>query len=165
MRHRKILYIVSLLYFSCESVPETVQKSDTSVTEEPLQSETYMYYAFAKDIPLGSNLIESDLKYYSYYGQFIDGKLLDFYTAEYPGFSFLNRKPSSVVLEYRNGILVRKRYSFDQDIFEILDSYFLKKINYKLKDGTRVIGLNFPYKKWTYNRVPPFYLYESITNY
>ena len=88
MRLSRILYIVGLLYFSCESAPEIVQKSDTSIIEEPLQSETYMYYAFAKDIPLGSNLIESDLKYYSYYGQFVDGKLLDFYTAEYPGFSF-----------------------------------------------------------------------------
>jgi hypothetical protein len=165
MNRHSVLFILVLICFSCETTPEIAQEFDNSQTEEEVRSEPYMYNLFAKDVPLCSNLVDTDLKYYDHYGQFLDGDTLDFYTADYPGFSFLNVQPSSIVLEYRNGILVRKRYSFDHDIFETLNSYYFKKINYMVKDDTKVIGLNFTTKKLTYNRVSPFFLYETSKDY
>lgn len=165
LQTHSILFCLALLFLSCEPSPEIVQEIENFETDKVAKSEPYMFNLFAKDVQLGSALIDADLKYYHHYGQFIDGDLLDFYTADYPGFNFLNTQPSSVVLEYRNGVLVRKRYSFDQDIFETLNSYYLKRINYKVKDGVNVIRLNFATKKITYNRVPPFFLYEVTKDY
>lgn len=157
--------LVSLLmqvFISCNesSVPSADISNKESIQVSSTQANVFNF--LAKDVPLGARIELSTLDHYNYYGQFLDDGLLDFYTAEYPGFVILSETPETVVLEYNNGILVQKRYSFTNDIFERLNDKFLKHKGIKIKEETKIINMNFTTKRWKYIRIPPYFLYETI---
>lgn len=159
----KLVYLfwVTLLLWSCQEPQRGFKYVDElKIFPKALQSKSNNL--LIKDIPLGTDLLASDLKFYSYYGQFIDNNLLDFYTAENPEFRFLDIKPESLVLEYHDGVLTRKRYRFEQDIFGKIESQYLKRTKIKIDESIKVINIKFKNKIITYHRSAPFFPYEKL---
>jgi len=138
---------------------ENIHKSDT-VRVASVQPPAFNF--LAKDIQIGTPLNPAELKHYNYYGQFEDGAFLDFYIADYPGFTFLSESPSNIILEYRDGILIQKRYRFDRDIFATIHEHYLKRQKITIGNEPKIINLHFKNKRLIYHRKTPYLLYETI---
>jgi hypothetical protein len=113
------------------------------------------------DIPLGASLASLDLEKYESYGEFVDNHFLDFYYVDNPTCPPLGIHSKQLMLYFSDGLLIRKRYMFENDVIADIENKFLKNTHYSVPDGMKQLNLKFKTKQLSYVRSSGFFLYES----
>ena len=118
-----------------------------------------------RDIPLGSPVmaIGIGLEDYKCYGQFLNGRVLDVYFLYHPNVKVYGIHPDRVILYFVDGLLVKKKYNFENDIFnELLEHIKLKDNPSPSVLNSKSLTIRFKSKMLKYSRGSEFSLVERL---
>jgi hypothetical protein len=98
---------------------------------------------------------------FSLYGEFVDDAVLDFYTLQPSHYVFLGKRVKKITLYFTNGYLIKKRYSFDQDIFINPTFMIASGKKQEFERGTDLL-IKYKGRKFRYERRDAFHLVEEL---
>lgn len=157
------IILIALNFFSCTTV---TQRNDQSVeTLTHVQKHFTINSKEIKDIPLGSPVmaIGIGLEDYKCYGQFLNGRVLDVYFLYHPNVKVYGIHPDRVILYFVDGLLVKKKYNFENDILnELLEHIKLKNNPSPLVLNSKSLTIRFRNKMLKYSRESEFSLVERL---
>ena len=122
------LILIALNLSGCSKLTErNGQIRNEQRTEILIQDQLASNTKEIRDIPLGSPVMAIGLEDYKCYGQFLNGHVLDFYFLYHPNVKIYGINPDYVLLYFVDGILIKKKYTFENDIFkQLLEQIKLK---------------------------------------
>ncbi len=162
MNFIKIFVVSALLMIHISCREKSILEREENKTESTSIQKNKLKTDRLADIPLGSTLASLDLDHYESYGEFIGNHFLDFYYIDNPTYPPLGINSKQLMLYFSDGLLIKKRYTFENDIVADIENKFLKEENYVIPKGMKRLNLTFKTKSLSYVRGDSFMLYESL---
>ena len=162
------LILIALKLSGCSKLTErNWQIGNEQVTESLRQDQQHIAIntKAVRDIPLGSPVmaIGIGLEDYKCYGQFLNGRVLDIYFLYHPNVKVYGIHPDRIILYYMDGLLVKKKYNFENDIFnELLEHIKLKDNPSPSVLNSKSLTIRFRNKMLKYSRGSEFSLVERL---
>lgn len=157
------IILISLNLFGCNRVKQRNDQSAETLTQ--VQKHFTINPKEIKDIALGSPVmaIGIGLEDYKCYGQFLNGRVLDVYFLYHPNVKVYGIHPDRVILYFVDGLLVKKKYNFENDIFnELLEHIKLKDNPSPSVLNSKSLTIRFRNKMLKYSRESEFSLVERL---